>query len=82
METPSKQIIAVNSGGTVVAAMYGVPVVTHCLSQLSTVIGPDKVVPVWVMKAYRRSRITAPSILSIIMPFHSQLTKCSPRYSD
>jgi len=82
MEIPSKQITAVHSGGTIVAAVYGVPVLTRCHSRLSTVIGPDKVVPVRVMKAYRGSRITAPPILYISMPFHSLFTKCSPRYSD
>ena len=82
METPSKQITAVHSGGTVFAATYGVPVITHCHSQLSTVKGTDKVVPLHVMKAYRGSRITTPPILYISMPFHSQFTKCCPRYSD
>jgi len=79
---PANKITAVHSGGTIVAAMYGVPVVTHCHSQLSTAIGPDKVVPVQVMKAYRGSRITAPPILYISMPFHSQFTKCCSRHSD
>ena len=82
METPSKQVTAVYSGGTVVAAMYVVPVVTHCHSQLSAVKGTDKVVPMHVMKACRGSRITAPPILYISMPFDSQFTKCCPRYSE
>lgn len=81
-ETPSKQITAVHSGGTVVAVTYGVPVITHCHSQLSTVKGVEKVVSLHVTKAYRGSRITTPPILYISMPFHSQITKCCPRYSD
>jgi hypothetical protein len=79
MGTPSKQITAVHSGHTAIATMYGVPVITHCQSEMSTVKGTDKVVPVHVMKAYSGSRITAPPILYISMPFHSQFTKCSPR---
>jgi hypothetical protein len=82
MGTPSKQSAAVHSGGTAIAAMYGVPVITQCHCQLSTVKGMDKVVPVHVMKAYSGSRITAPPILYLSTPFHSQFTKCSPRYCD
>jgi hypothetical protein len=55
MGTPSKQITAVNSGGTAVAAMYDVPLSTYCHSQLSAAKGAHKVVPVHVMKAYRGS---------------------------